>query len=91
MNLLQTTNAKKMFATLAKGAKEYTVKGKAVKKSFENIKDAIATFEMICDMSEGELTIVSTSMHNNYIHIMHSYFDNSGKVTNQIILEAFLH
>lgn len=88
MNLLENpTTTKKMFATLAKGATSYKVSANGIDKRFENIKDAIATFEMICEMSNGKLTIVSTSMQDARIELQFSYF-LKGEVSNMIAIEA---
>jgi hypothetical protein len=88
MNLLENpTTTKKMFATLAKGATSYKVYANGIDKRFENIKDAISSFEMICEMANGKLTIISTSMQAERIELQFSYFLR-GEVSNMVAIEA---
>lgn len=88
MNLLEnTTTTKKQFTSLAKGATYYSVFANGINKDFENIKDAIATFEMICEISEGKLTIVKNTVQSNAVTLSFSFF-RDGEITNRVVITA---
>lgn len=91
MNLLENpTTTKKLFATLAKGATDYKVSANGIDKRFENIKDAISSFDMICEMASGELTIISTSMQDSRIQLQFSYFLKE-EISNMVSIVAMYY